>query len=254
MTYGEVMSRRRRSAAGQLFLPLVVVCMWLALLAADHGNGSREAPELLGLIEGLSIVVVGLGMARVQKTAIPVGAALRGPSNADLLARLQVSQRAANIAFWECDLATGEVFVSAEWKAQLGYQDEEIPDRMTNWESWLHPGDLEPMRAFREALASTSPEGNLECRLRHRDGAYRWMQVRADRLGEPGDRRGRALGCNVDITERRMLEEQSRQLREHVERGEQMSEMGALVAGVAHELRDRMVAVPATLYPMRARG
>lgn len=40
-------------------------------------------------------------------------------------------------------MRTNEVHFSPEWKRQIGYRDEEIPDRFEEWQNRVHPEDLD---------------------------------------------------------------------------------------------------------------
>jgi PAS domain S-box-containing protein len=123
-------------------------------------------------------------------------------------ARLRLAVHASNIGLWDWDIAADHIYYSPEWKSQLGYRQDDIPDRFEEWESRLHPEDR--ARALLEVKAYlASPVGSHEdeFRLRHKDGSYRWIysraQVEADDTGRPR----RMLGCHVDITERKRAEE-----------------------------------------------
>ena len=118
--------------------------------------------------------------------------------------RLQVATQASNIGPWDWNLETNEVYFSPEWKRQIGYADDEIAGEFHEWESRLHPADHDGILAAAQAsVADPSIDYNVEFRLRHKDGSYRWIQtggtVMTDAAGQPT----RMLGCHVDITEQK---------------------------------------------------
>ncbi|MDA0281769.1 MAG: PAS domain S-box protein [Planctomycetota bacterium] len=128
------------------------------------------------------------------------------------LTRQQLIIKSANIGLWDWNLSTDEMVYSSEWKSQLGYTDDEIPNKFEEWESRLHPDDHKrTLAAMQEFLAGPQQSHySVEFRLQHHDGSWRWILALADiqrnATGEPT----RMMGCHVDITERRQAEEEIR--------------------------------------------
>ena len=122
--------------------------------------------------------------------------------------RLQLALRSGQIGLWDWNLKTNEVYFSPEWKSQLGYEEHEISGQYEEWETRLHPEDRERTLAEIEAyLQGRSSEYSVEFRLRHKDGAYRWLYARGETLPDSDGKPSRILGCHVDITERKRMEE-----------------------------------------------
>ncbi len=121
--------------------------------------------------------------------------------------RLELALRASNIGLWSWDVRTDEVYFSPRWKAQLGYEDHEIPNAFEEWEKRLHPDDRERILAsIQSFLANPHPHYEHEFRLRHKDGSYRWILARADLFNDFAGRPCRMMGCHIDITQRRRTE------------------------------------------------
>jgi two-component system, LuxR family, sensor kinase FixL len=115
--------------------------------------------------------------------------------------------RHANIGLWHWNLKTNEVTYSREWKAQLGYAEAEIADEYSEWESRVHPDDLGPAQSkAKESISERRGEHEVEYRLRHKDGSWRWILARGsivlDESGGPEE----MIGVNIDITERKRAE------------------------------------------------
>jgi PAS domain S-box-containing protein len=129
--------------------------------------------------------------------------------------RLRLSLLASNTGLWDWNTETNEVWLSQEWKKQIGYEDVELPNLFESWESRLHPDDHD--RAVAYAMQYRDhPVGAFrqEFRLRHKDGTYRWIDVHASFVTEPDGRRVHLLGSHTDITDRKQAE---RALRESEE-------------------------------------
>jgi two-component system sensor histidine kinase UhpB len=147
----------------------------------------------------------------------------------DASVRLELSVQASGIGLWDWELGTSTVSYSPEWKAMLGYEPDEITSNQSEWRTRLHPDDATRVTVL---LASyiRDPVGyyQAEYRLRHRDGSYRWIQSQGRLYYDAEGRPWRMMGCIIDVTERRGMEEQLRALAAHLqsardEEGERIS-------------------------------
>ncbi|MEY4760694.1 MAG: hypothetical protein RLZZ200_550 [Pseudomonadota bacterium] len=135
--------------------------------------------------------------------------------------RLRLAVQAANVGFWEWEVGTGLVFFSPEWKRQLGYAEHELKDEFETWSNRVHPDDLGPvMERVRRYVEHPSAGFESEVRMRHRDGSWRWIYSSASMLFEAEGKPQRMLGCHIDVTERRLQEDQ---IRDHALRLQQSS-------------------------------
>lgn len=122
--------------------------------------------------------------------------------------RLRLAVQGANIGLWDWNVDTTDVYLSPQWKRQLGYADDEIPNRRDEWRKRVHPDDLERVEAAVQACVDNhAPFFESEFRMRHKDGSYRWIYSRADAIREHPSGATRIIGCHVDITERKRHEE-----------------------------------------------
>ena len=132
--------------------------------------------------------------------------------------RLELSLQASNTGLWDWNIGTNEVYVSPLGKSQLGFADYEIGNRGEEWETRVHPEDRERVIATVKAvLESQSASCEMECRVRVKDGSYRWVLTRASVLRDPDGRPYRMLGSHLDITERKRAEERLREYEKVVE-------------------------------------
>jgi PAS domain S-box-containing protein len=137
---------------------------------------------------------------------------VRGSAPPDQQDDFSLAVFGANDGLWDWDIRTDTVAFSARWKAMLGYEEDEGGNDFAEWQSRIHPDDRDQALATLEAyLAGEAPFYELEHRLRHRDGTYRWVLARGmalwDEQGEPY----RLAGSHTDITKRKEAEEQLRE-------------------------------------------
>lgn len=80
--------------------------------------------------------------------------------------RLQLLVRASSLGLWDWDLVTNEVWFSPEWKSQLGYADDELPNRYEEWEGRLHPDDRDAaLAAVTDCIDGRRKEWRLPKRI-----------------------------------------------------------------------------------------
>ncbi len=131
---------------------------------------------------------------------------------------LQSAVKAANIGLWDLDLNTNETFLSPEWKQQLGYEDDEIANSHDAWERLVHPDDRDRALAALNTSVNTPYEAfEVEYRLRHKDGSFRWILSRVSLLFDTGGNPWRLVGAHIDITSRRQAEQLLQQAHDELE-------------------------------------
>jgi PAS domain S-box-containing protein len=122
--------------------------------------------------------------------------------------RFQLAVRGTDAGIWDWDLDTDAVYFSPRWKSILGYEDEEIENRFSEWEHRLHPDDRERAIALvRDYLDGREADFELEHRLRHKDGSYRWILSRGAVVRDQDGKPRRMAGSHIDITARKEAED-----------------------------------------------
>lgn len=114
---------------------------------------------------------------------------------------------AGKVGVWEWNIQTNEVYIDANLKAMLGYQDEEIANQFSNWLRFVHFEDVSLVKAEINAyLEELIPKYEIEHRMLHKNGdAYSFLtrgNVVRDRDGVPAF----MAGSSTDITVRKKVE------------------------------------------------
>lgn len=114
---------------------------------------------------------------------------------------------------WDRNVATGEIFYSAGWKALLGYAEDEVGNRIEESYTRVHPDDLAYVRATIQAhFDGKTASYDVEHRIRCKDGSYKWICSRGkvvsrDATGRPL----RMIGTTTDISAMHSMAERLQQ-------------------------------------------
>lgn len=189
-----------------LDIPFIVVTGSIseevAVLCIKQGAADYLLKDRLGRLgEAVKRALAEKGMREAKRAA---EAALRESEE-----RYALAARGSNDGLWDWNLMTNEVFFSERWKSMLGYESFEIGDFPDEWFSRIHPDDLNSFNTeIAERQKSSSPHFEVEHRVRHADGGFRWVLCRGVVLWDEAGAPYRMAGSQTDITERKRVEEQ----------------------------------------------
>lgn len=121
--------------------------------------------------------------------------------------RANLALQVNNQGLWDWNIETDEFFYSVRWKEILGYKEDEISNRRSEWWSRIHRDDLDGVTAALEAhLAEKTADFAAEYRMYCKDGSIVWVlnqgQVFRNAVGKPL----RVVGTHTDITKNKQLE------------------------------------------------
>lgn len=122
--------------------------------------------------------------------------------------RLRLAVESGNIGLYDRDLGTNTTNNSLEWKRQLGFEEGEISNNYSEWESRLHPDDRDIVLArVDDYVHEKIPFYEAEYRMRHKDGTYRWILSHGliHKNGNGGA--GHLIGTHIDITKQKEIGE-----------------------------------------------
>jgi diguanylate cyclase (GGDEF)-like protein/PAS domain S-box-containing protein len=127
--------------------------------------------------------------------------------------RLALAVNGAHEGIWDLDLLTGTLYHSPGMAHMLGYTEAELPARRELWDVITNPDDADNFRhEMGRHFKNADHVFDVLVRLRHKDGSWRWVQSRGQATRDAQGRAVRFLGTQFDVTERKQLEDQVRQL------------------------------------------
>ncbi|EWY37604.1 histidine kinase, partial [Skermanella stibiiresistens SB22] len=135
---------------------------------------------------------------------------------------LTLALRAGRDGIWDWDLRTGRIWFSSQWKAQLGYEDHEIPNTLEAWGGLILPEDRDAaLRMVEDYNAGRREDFAAVQRFRHKQGHLVYIYSRAIHVLDAEGRSVRMVGAHTDITRQKLSEEAARKaehrLREAIE-------------------------------------
>lgn len=143
--------------------------------------------------------------------------------------RYVLATAAARVGVWDWNIQTGEFYLDPVIKNFLGYEDHEIPNDLEVWTGYIHPDDKSAvMKAAEDAIEGRAAEYVFEHRMLHKSGSIRWFMVRGKVIRDSLGRPKRFVGTDTDITERRELESQVREISNEIQ------------AQIGHDLHDSL--------------
>lgn len=124
---------------------------------------------------------------------------------------LKLAMQAAQAGIWDRNLRTGENSWSDEiWKL-IGVDKQKTPCSFDLWTSLIHPDDRERViRTANIGALSESQNQSIEYRICRPDGSVRWMLSRGGPVRDGNGMVERMVGTTMDITERKLMEEELR--------------------------------------------
>jgi diguanylate cyclase (GGDEF)-like protein/PAS domain S-box-containing protein len=193
-------------------VPVFVGEEWWGFLGFDDCVEERDWTELEIQALRAAAGTIGSAIERDRITSQLIEAETRFRTHVEHLPAITY------IEYTDADnrLGYSDVYVSPQIESILGYTQEWwLRDRDASaWNEVVHPDDRERVEEEARRTSFTKEPYIIEYRVRRRDGTWAWVRDEAFLFeGEPG---GRPYwhGVIVDITDRKMMEEQLRQAEE----------------------------------------
>jgi PAS domain S-box-containing protein len=158
-------------------------------------------------------------------------------------ARLALIVEEVQAGYWDLNLKTKALYVSPEWSRQIGFDANEQTYQWQQKDDRLHPDDRAMVATATENfIAGHLPVYELDFRLRHKNGSYRWIHSRGALLRDSNNQPTRMLGLNLDITDYKRARELNEQ-RDKMEDSTRLYVASQTAAAIAHEMNQPLTAI-----------
>ncbi len=122
--------------------------------------------------------------------------------------RFERAMDASKDGIFDWDIEGQDIYYSPGWKRMLGYEQDELPDEFSTWETLTHPDDVKASWVMiNEVIDGKRDRFEKEFRMRHRDGHWVYILSRANLYKDEQTGCVRVVGTHIDISERKQIEE-----------------------------------------------
>jgi diguanylate cyclase (GGDEF)-like protein/PAS domain S-box-containing protein len=144
--------------------------------------------------------------------------------------RLSLALEGSQLALFDWNIASGEVFMSRQWAVMLGGKPAPTRTTFDALERMVHPDDSAGLsRQIRDALKGVAPYYRAEHRVRTNGGGWIWIQSHGQVTARSPDGQAlRLIGTNADVTERKRAEADLAESRAQLERAAQYDSLTGL--------------------------
>ncbi|MDR2406441.1 MAG: response regulator [Deltaproteobacteria bacterium] len=167
--------------------------------------------------------------------------------------KLELFFEAASIGTWDWDVVAGHIVYNNIFYRVMGYRHGELSGSIDEWESLIHPDDLEAANAALEmTLSGAVKVYSCEMRMRHKSGKWIWTYdtgqvVEWDDAGKAI----RMVGGHLDFSDKKRMEEdvfKSKEQEREARLAQALAEESArakseFLANMSHEIRTPMNAI-----------
>lgn len=154
--------------------------------------------------------------------------------------QLELALKGANLGLWDWNLLTGDVRFSGQWPEILNCLPDGTEFQINSWDSLIHPGDMPRVETvLKDHIEGKTPFYESEHRLKTRTGEWKWVLDRGRIVEFENDGTPvRATGTILDISARKMSEEERENLEVQLRQAQKIESIGRLAGGIAHDLNN----------------
>jgi len=156
--------------------------------------------------------------------------------------RLDLAADSAGVGLWSWDLKTNVLWATERARLLYGFSPDE-PLRFENILSQLYSDDRDWVVQASQKCIREGVDFRHDYRIRLPDGSVRWFKVLAKSSFEPSGVPVRMSGVSLDITGRKLAEQEIERQRNELAHVARISTISQLASSLAHELNQPLGAI-----------
>ncbi len=141
--------------------------------------------------------------------------------------RYRLAQQVSGIGTWEWNIEENTIFWSDEVLETWGLKSEGFKGTLEEVAGSIHPDDLEYWQENVRASVEDGKEHNIEMRVIWPDKSIHWVAVYGDAERDKNGKAKRLIGVVMDITERKLAEQELRQSRQALDNAQKLAHLGS---------------------------
>lgn len=157
--------------------------------------------------------------------------------------RLNLALSAAKAGSWEWDVRTNENIWSDELWILFGLVPHSFHSSYESWVQAIHPDNRDLVESITRTAVLNAAELNIEWRVNTPDDSERWLMSRGQPEQDEHGQVVRYRGIVIDISERKLAEEERAKLQDQLNQAQKMESIGVLAGGIAHDFNNILSAI-----------
>ena len=133
--------------------------------------------------------------------------------------RINIIQDTINVGLIEWNISSKKIFFSDQCQYIIGFSPNELQIRCEEWKNRIHPDDHHKIEsAYSFFVEKDTARIDLEYRIKHRDGNYRWIKSNTVCRRTPNGKPMILISLLIDITNQKTQEAELRQINSQLEK------------------------------------
>ncbi len=218
---------------------------WLTV-RYEHGVSPTDIAYWVLVVLGTTGFILGLILLWNRRLSREVDERCRAEAALERSqAQLLEAQRISRIGSWTWD-STNEAFTwSAETFRLFDRDPSEKEPAYDELARRIHRNDRTAFAGLLRTVEKLGDRSETELRIRDTNGELRHLICRCEAAPTTSDRGGSrlVLGTFQDITDRKVMSEERRRMRDHIRHSQKLESLGVLAGGIAHDFNNILASI-----------